>query len=386
MSTIEGSPSGPAAQGRQPGSGSDGSQSGSRLEKPQRHPALRSALWLVLALGGGLVWVGLLGGGDPARAWRSLLINFLFFTSLSGGLVVWPAVVQTCQGSWHLRVEPLATAGIAFSVPSLLALGLLWFGSPGWAPWYRRSFHQGIWLDNSFLFGRDLAALLLFWGLAACYLRLRGRDRGERCAPVLVLVYCLVFSLLGFDLVMALDPHWYSNLMGGYFFISGLYLAITGWSLLAAWQGEAGEDPLRDLGQLMVAFSLMSTYLMYAHLLPFWYENLPHEIRFLVPRLNLPRWQPVSYLLLCLVYFGPLVLLLGERAKRDRRILGAVAALVLAGLWIERWWLVAPSFDPAVRLGVSELSLAAAFLGLLGLGMELCHRRSSRPLPETGHE
>jgi Ni/Fe-hydrogenase subunit HybB-like protein len=350
----------------------------STSEPSDRLLKARSTVWLVLALGGLLVWLFLLRGDDPGRAWRSLLINFLFFSSLSAGLVVWPALVRTCNGRWQEQLEHLAGAGIAFSIPSLVALVALWIGSPGWAPWYQKSLHQGLWLDNSFLFGRDLAALLIFWGLALYYLRQRGRGEGSFCGVALTLVYCLVFSLLGFDLVMALDPQWYSNLAGGYFFISGLYIAITGWALLASRHPGASPDQLHDLGKLMVAFSLMTTYLMYAHLLPFWYENLPQEIRFLVPRMNFQPWKSVSYLLLCLVYFGPLVLLLTERAKRDRRILGAVTLLVLVGLWLERWWLVAPTFDPALRLGLSELSLAAAFLGVLGFGMEQYHKRVPR--------
>ena len=346
----------------------------STSKRPDNFLNARTATWLLLALGGGVAWLFLLQGSDPARAWRSLLINFLFFSPLSAGLVVWPVLVRTCNGRWHLELERLASAGIAFSIPSLLALVLLWVGSPGWAPWYRKPLHQGIWLDNACLFGRDLAALLVFWGIASYYLSRRSSGEGRVCAGILILAYCLTFSLFGFDLVMALDPQWYSNLAGGYFFMSGLYIAITGWALLATRYSEASEDQLHDLGKLMVAFSLMTTYLMFAHLLPFWYENLPHEIRFLVPRLNFRPWKQVSYLLLCLVYFGPLLLLLGERAKRSRLFLGAVSLLVLGGMWLERWWLVAPTFDPAIRLGLSELSLAAAFLGLLGLGMELFHR------------
>jgi len=352
----------------------------STSERPDSFLTTRTIVWLLLALGGSLAWLFLLQGGDPGRAWRSLLINFLFFSSLSGGLVVWPAVVRTCNGRWHQELERLAAAGIAFSIPSLVALIVLWIGSPAWAPWYRVRLHQGIWLDNSFLFGRDLAALLLFWGLAFYYLRERRRGEARTCGALLILLYCLVFSLLGFDLVMALDPHWYSNLVGGYFFISGLYIAISGWALLASRHSESSKDQLHDLGKLMVAFSLMTTYLMFAHLLPFWYENLPHEIRFLVPRMNFQPWRSVSYLLLCLVYFGPLVLLLSERAKRSRLILGGIALLVLAGMWVERWWLVAPTFDPATRFGLSEFSLAAAFLGFLGFGMELYHRRTPHPL------
>lgn len=347
-------------------------------EPGDRRRTARTLFWVLLALGGCALWLVFLNGVDVGRAWRSLLINFLFFSSLAGGLVVWPALVGTCYAHWHARLENIAVAGIAFSIPSVLALIVLWIGSPGWAPWYHGHFHQGLWLNNNFLFARDLAALLIFWGLAGYYLLLRRKGKGRRCGTILVLVYCLVFSLLGFDLIMALDPHWYSNLAGGYFFISGLYIGITCWALLSAARAEARLDQLHDMGRLIVGFSLLTTYLMYAHLLPIWYENLPHEVRFLVARMHNEPWRMVSYLLLGSVYFGPLVLLLTVRAKRNRWSLGAICLVVLTGMWIERWWLVAPTFDPLVRLGLTELSLAAAFIGMLGLGMEQFHRH----LPE----
>jgi hypothetical protein len=346
----------------------------STSERGDNRRLTRTLLWALLALGGCGVWIFFLNGAEGNRAWRSLLINFLFFSSLSGGLVVWLAVVGTCNGHWHKRLERLAASGIVFSVPSVLSLVALWIGSARWAPWYGATLHQGFWLDNSFLFARDLLALLLFWGAAAYFLVDQGNRGGRLCGALFIVVYCLVFSLLGFDLVMALDPDWHSNLIGGYFFMSGLYIAITFWALLAAREPEASSDQLHDLGKLIVAFSLMTTYLMYAHLLPFWYENLPRETRFLVPRLNGAPWGKVSFLLLCTVYFGPLVLLLSERVKRNRWSLGVISLLVLVGMWVERWWLVAPTFDPAVRLGLSELSMAAAFIGMLGVGMEQFHR------------
>ena len=60
---------------------------------------------------------------------------------------------------------------------------LLWIGSPSWAPWHGNVFHQGVWLDNSFLFGRNLAALIFFWGLAARYLNDRRKGRERSRAP-----------------------------------------------------------------------------------------------------------------------------------------------------------------------------------------------------------
>ena len=55
--------------------------------------------------------------------------------------------------------------------------------------------------------------------------------------------------------------------------------------------------------------------------------------------------------------------------------------LVLAGLWVERWWLVAPAFDPSPRLGVPEFSVAVAFAGALGLGMSVFRRSTAVAAP-----
>lgn len=340
----------------------------------RRGIGLASVAWGVLALAGAVTWWSCMEG-DAARAWRALLVSFLYFTSLSAGLVVWPAVVRGCNGNWHGPLERSGAAGVAFALPSLLALVLLWIGSPAWSPWYGTTLHQGLWLNNDFVFGRNLAALLLFWGMALRYLRLRRTARARGAGNVLVLIYTLTFSLLGFDLVMALDPRWDSTLAGGYFFISGLYIAITGWAFLAAWQPDATAQQRHDLGKLVVAFSLMTVYLMYSHLLPIWYENLPREVPFVVPRLNYLPMRYLSYLLVALVYFGPLVLLLTERSKRNRVSLGLISLLVLVGLWFERWWLVVPSFEVQIRIGPAELAAAAAGLGLFALGVDQFQRR-----------
>lgn len=347
----------------------------STTDRPGQSFGYASFFWGGLAICGIGLWVFSINRAAAPQGWRALLINFLFFSSLAGGLTTWPAVVRACNGRWPGELERVAFSAIAFAVPSLLALVLLWVGSNRWSPWYDMEYHQGGWLNNSFVFGRDLAGLAMFWLTAVRYLIARRNGQGIVWGGLLIVAYSLVFSLLGFDLVMALDPEWYSTLLGGYFFISGLYIASAAWAFLAVWQRETREEQLMDLGRLIVAFSLMATYLMYAHLLPIWYENLPDETRFLVPRFNFQPWLGVSYLLLGLVYLGPLVLLLTERSKRNRWSLGSISLLVLCGMWIERWWLVTPVFDKNLNLGLAELSAAMAFAGLLGMGMEQFQRR-----------
>jgi hypothetical protein len=36
----------------------------------------------------------------------------------------------------------------------------------------------------------------------------------------------------------------------------------------------------------------------------------------------------------------------------------------MAGMWVERWWLVTPTLSDHLTLGVAELSIAAALLAV----------------------
>jgi hypothetical protein len=376
-------------------------------------------------------WVACAAGGDVPRAWRALLINFIFFTPLAAGMVLWPAVLRLCEGKWSKTIEPTALSALAFAPLSLVAFVLLWLGKAHWAAWtHAEHLHNAAWLNPPFLFTRDLVGLLVFWGLAAWFVR-RARQRtasillalqsssssssfsssiavpvdegGEESrtrtstrtrtmedpgdpprapgalAAWLAFAYCVVFTLLAFDLVMALDPHWFSTLFGAYFFMSGLYGALAAWTLIVILGGRAEVEQRHDLGRLFVAFSLITTYMMFSQLLPIWYENFPEEARFVLPRLRTPPWPAIGVVLLAVVYLGPLVALLTRWAKRTPWFLGLVSLAVLAGLWVERWWLVTPTLGGSATLGVPEVAMTASFVAAMALSMGGLDRRLVSP-------
>ena len=317
-----------------------------------------------------LAWIAAGIWWDTPRAWAMLLTDFLFLSSLSAGLVVWPAIVVVSRGNWMGSTQRTALAGVVLLPVCVLMLLVLILGARYWAPWLGHSLPNSWWLDARFLFPRDVIALIGFSGLAWWFARDMKRGRQPRkLAAWLILAYAIAFSILGIDLGMALDPHWYSQAFGVYFFISGLYIAMAGWMFMTAVADETAKPGhLQDQAKLLIAFSMLTAYLMYSQLLPIWYENMPHETRFLVPRMNaVTRWPVISTVLLGVVYLGPLALLLPRRAKRNAPYVGIVAALVLAGMWVERWWLVMPSLGKPLGFGLAEIAgvLALAAGGLL---------------------
>jgi hypothetical protein len=337
----------------------------------RRQRRVAQATWAALAVVGLLGWAMSALGPDPARAWRALLINFIFFTPLTAGMVVWPALLSAARATWLPSVRRPALAAVAFAPVSLAAFAALWFGRRHWALWMNEpDLPNAAWLNERFLFARDAAALVALWTLAAVYVAGIGRWKTLKLPAWLVLAYGVVFSLVAFDLVMALDPHWSSSLFGGYFFMSGLYAGAAAWTLAVLLQRPLPDrERLHDLGKLLVAFSLLTTYMMYSQLLVVWYEQLPEEVRFILPRLTQEPWRWVSAALLGTIYLGPLVFLLSARAKRSPVYLGVACAVVLAGLWVERWWLVTPTSGGAMVWGGPELSITLAFLAALVLAV-----------------
>jgi hypothetical protein len=332
------------------------------------------------------VWIAYAAAWDPPRAWRALLINFIFFTPLAAGMVVWPALLTAARAEWLGPVRRSALAAVAFAPVSIAAFALLWFGREHWAAWmHEENLPNAAWLNAPLLFGRDAAALVGLWVLAAFYAARAARLRTRKLPAWLVAAYGGVFSLLGFDLVMALDPHWFSTLFGGYFFISGMYAAVAAWTLAAILSRPMPDaDRRQDLGKLVVAFSLLATYMMFSQLIVIWYEQLPAEVRFVIPRLTQPPWKWVSAVLLGTIYLGPLVILLTVRAKRSPRFLGIVVAAVLVSLWLERWWLVTPTLGGEPVLGLVELSITAAMSAALALAVAWTMRRLPAPAAEEG--
>lgn len=328
-----------------------------------------------MALAGLVGWIVLLSRGSPVRAWGIMLVNFLFFTCLSAGMTVWPAILFASNGRWQKDLIRPAAAGISFMPASFVLFAALALAVSDWAPWSgQNDLPNRAWLNAPFLLTRDIIALALFWGLAVFFIWKFFSVKCRRFADWFIVVFCGVFALMGFDLVMALSPHWKSSLFGGYFFISSLYIALAGWTLAILVSNGRQVQPLQrnDLALLMVTFSILTAYLMFSQLLPIWYENLPQEVIFLIPRMNaVGDWRWVSIALLASFYLGPLVIFVIPWFRYRRNWLLAATAYILAGMWLERWWLVAPTLGQPLRFGWVELACTVFVGSVFVLGFVL---------------
>jgi mono/diheme cytochrome c family protein/Ni/Fe-hydrogenase subunit HybB-like protein len=331
---------------------------------------LRGAL-LVLALVGAIAFLV----GDAARAWGSYLVNFLFWSGLSQAGVAFLALLQVTRARWGQPLVRSAEALAAFLPVSFALALLLPFGHGTLYRWLPTgSAREQFWLSRPFVSARLVLGLALLHGLSLLFLR---RPR-ERLAPVVLLAYGVVLSLVSFDWIMSLDPRWFSTLLGGHFFIGTLYAGLGAIALLALLLPglplPAGTR--HDHAKLLFGFCMLWMYMLYTQYLVIWYGDLPEETVFVMRRTSSAPWSGLTVFVVACGFVAPFVLLLSRRLKQSTPGLAGVATLALVGIFAERVLLVMPSLTDAGPFGLVELAVSAGF----GAAFLLCI------LPRGGRE
>lgn len=373
-------------------------------------PALTRILGGLLAVGVLAFLTGLLL--DPGRAWQVYLVNFLFWGALAQGAVVFAAVYHVVGARWGPPIRRLAEGLSAFLPVSLVLFLPLYFGLDLFFGQIREvNPDRGAWFDFRFIFvrgGLGIASMTVLSLLFVYYSfrpemglllerGLRPRqwiyrwlieewqgeraeiERSERGMDVLaagvLLAYPMIYSFMAFDLIMALDPFWYSSLFGGHFLVSTFLLGLAGLTIGAAlsrrYLGIHDLTPAHfsDMGKLLFGFSLLYMAMLWSQYVVIWYGNLPEETEFVMLRLWEKPWAPLSWSVLFATFFIPSLVFLSRRAKEIPSVMLAVGTLIAAGLWLERYVLVIPSLWHAevVPFGWLEIGVTMGFLGVTGL-------------------
>jgi hypothetical protein len=365
-------------------------------------------LLLVLSVPGALLLVSeALGRGD-LRAWQIYLVNLLFWSGFSQAGVVLSALMYMTNARWERNLRHIFEGLTFFSPVAFVLFLVLFLGRDTIFPWIETPIpEKAVWLNITFLFVRESFLLLVLnilnvvflyysfrpdaglllerQGPPAGYLvrkiaggwgdykaeKARSESALKRLSPVIMIAYALVYSVVAFDFIMSLAPHWYSTLFGAYYFITNLYLGLAGitvWVIVLSYalklDGYITQSHLHDLGKLVFAFCLIGLDFFWSQYLVIWFGNIPEEISFLVVRLNDPRWLPYTVAVVSICFVLPFVLLLSHRLKTSRPWLLALAALVFVGLWLERYILVVPSLwhGEGTPLGWPEAAITLSFL------------------------
>ena len=207
----------------------------------------------------------------------------------------------------------------------------------------------------------------------------RWQRRTTIFAVLYILAFALILSLLGFDLVMAADPHWYSTLFGAYSFVKAIYTGFGAVIILAAvlhvtprvgFRLDGGQ--LHDISKLFFAFCLVWADFFYAQFVVIWYGNIPEETSYIIERTLHAPWSGLAWTVFILGFVLPFLILINKKIKTIPVAMAIICAVTVVAIWLEHFLLLGPAFfHEAARLplGLSDVLVAAGFAGLLALAL-----------------
>ena len=246
---------------------------------------------------------------------------------------------------------------------------------------------KSAYLNTGFFTARWIIYLLVWCGLGAYYLKTSiSQESGNgvkltRKLEVLsapgTLLFAITFTFAAFDLLMSLDPVWFSTMWGVYHFAGSALATVCTVTLALMALQRSGYLPsvsvehYHDLGKLMFMFVFFWGYIAFSQFMLIWYGNLAEEtywfeMRGITSAADNPYnsgWTVVAVVLLFGHLLIPFLGLLSRWIKRSRPLLAFWAVWLLVMHWIDQWWVVMPNYSsPGIPLPTVEL------LCLVGIG------------------
>jgi molybdopterin-containing oxidoreductase family membrane subunit len=365
-----------------------------------------------------LAGVGIWGVNVPV-AWGFAIVNFVWWIGIGHAGTLISAILLLLKQEWRTSINRFAEAMTLFAVACAGLFPLLHLGRPWFFYWllpYPNT--MGLWPQFRSPLVWDVFAVLtyftvslMFWyvGLIPDLATLRDRSaswvgrvaygmlamgwRGSAyhwkryemaylllaglATPLVVSVHTVV----SFDFSVAILPGWHSTIFPPYFVAGAIYSGFAMVLVLAiplrrfyGLEGFITARHLRNMAKILLATGLMVGYGYFIELFMAFYSGNPYEKFSQVNRLFGPYALAYWAMLTCNVLV-PQVLWFGK-ARANTWILWVVSAVVLLGMWLERYVIVITSlhrdFLPSAW-GMYSPTVwdLATFFGTIGLFVAL---------------
>jgi molybdopterin-containing oxidoreductase family membrane subunit len=359
-------------------------------------------LWLFIAvflLGTASLVYGL-AYAEARPDFALLTVSYLFLLGVSQAGVVFTAMLRLVKADWGkpwYRLAELSTlAYFPFAIAGFLLI--FYYARDDLFYWLQASSEEHIspWLNIDWLMVRSLGGLLLFYGLAAIYVRKGLRpdltsgeeassiDHDEverqlyRFSPIVLLGFVVCNTFIAWDFAMMLIPHWHSTVFPIHYWFGNIFAGSAAMIAIVAVMRRIdggrhfGPYQIKSLGMLITALTLMWLYFFWAQFFVVWFGNLPHETE--------PLWRqmyghygPYFWSMLAGCFFLPFVAFLFAVVKRSLIAMCLIALAINSGIWINKYLMIVPVFSPDDRpfdhwIDITlALGLLAGFLAVMAM-------------------
>lgn len=325
----------------------------------------------------------------PERVWANFLISEFYLLSLGVGAGFFIASMYVSNAGWGTAIRRIPEA--ITSVLPIAGIGalLLYWGIHSLYEWSHYAVvskdsilaEKQVWL-NEFFFMLRLVVYFTIWIWITIKIVNNSRKQdyddniiytknNVRNSAIFLVVGAITFSLASFDLLMSLQPHWYSTVFG-LLSISGMitstlavvtiilvFLRNNGYKLIIT------KDHMVTMGTLMMSFSLFWVYMWVSQHMLIWYANIPEETSYYTFR-HFGGWGSLSFVNLLLNWVIPFLVLLPRAFKLNDKIILYASIILVIGHWLDLYIIIMPtSMGDTPQLGIWEIALFAGSIALV---------------------
>ena len=324
------------------------------------------------------------------RPWAALYVAAFFFFMISLGVLAFYAIQRASQAGWSPLLFRVMEGITAYLVPGgiavfvLLVLSVLHFNHL--FPWMDPEVvaedtiiqNKAGYLDPTFFLIR--AAIFLVGWIAYREISRRlsiAQDKADddsnfkknfRWSAGFLVFYLVTESIMSWDWIMSVDPHWFSTLFGWYVFASMVVSGITVIAMIAIYLKSKGYLPdvndshIHDLAKFMFGFSIFWTYLWFSQFMLIWYANIPEEVTYFVQRIE--DYKLPFFGMVVMNFIFPLLVLMNIDYKRINWIVIMSGIVLLLGHYLDVFNMIMPSaVGDQWYIGFPELGALSFFAG-----------------------
>ncbi|WP_424493090.1 quinol:cytochrome C oxidoreductase [Salinimicrobium sp. GXAS 041] len=325
------------------------------------------------------------------KPWAALYVAAFFFFMIPLGVLAFYAVQYAAQAGWSPVLFRVMEGITGYLLPGSLIVFLLLLLS---------GFHMNhlfIWMDPEVVAHDEIiqnkqsylnvpffliraAIYIAGWNIFRYFLRrnsIRQDDATDnvwfkknfKLAAGFLVFFIVTESMMSWDWIMSVDPHWFSTLFGWYVFASMFVSGITVIALVTIYLKSRGyltivnDSHIHDLAKFMFGISIFWTYLWFSQFMLIWYSNIPEEVTYFVTRIE--DYGLLFFGMIVLNFVFPLLLLMNSEFKRVNWFVVMTGIVILLGHYIDIYVMIMPAtVGESWFIGIPEISALLFFGGL----------------------